>query len=116
LRSKPIPCRRRRTDVTSPSGTLQRLDEVLKEEFKKEEEKKDDVGKHYNETVTSEEVGAPSAQASVSWHPKPVCVCKTSSLASCGDLCCNCCTVTALWAASYGAHTLFSELCPFDGL
>lgn len=38
------------------------LDEKLKEEFKKEEEKKEGAGKQFNETVASSEVGraAPS--------------------------------------------------------
>lgn len=31
---------------------------MLKEEFKKEEEKKEEVGKQFNETVASSEVGA----------------------------------------------------------
>jgi hypothetical protein len=35
------------------------LDEALKEEFKKEEEKKDDVGQHFNETAASDEVNDP---------------------------------------------------------
>ena len=34
------------------------LDEKLKEEFKKEEEKKGGAGKQFNETVASSEVGA----------------------------------------------------------